>query len=391
MTDETQRIFNLMQNSMKAISDSGVWRYFLKTAAWHFKYSFNDQVLIFAQKSEATACAGMDDWVNKTKRWVKKDASPIALVRENGNQYHLDYVFDISDTSSFGKREIKLWQYDKRYEEAVIQTLEWSFGKLKVTTSDIDAIICLANKEVNDRKGDYLRELKYVKGDSFLSGLDNVNLDLRFRQTAAASVAYMIMQRMGLQPDSTFDEYDFQYIRDFNTVETMNILGNAVSTIAEGALRDIAKTIHLKKNLQKKKTAYIIKITKKKIMFKQKGLMKMTNAVAYTKVGDYRIPNLTVPAEEYQIGKYGMMRRTYLKEHRPTLYSLLMMKGELLKHLEEIDRTTTQQVQKIVEQMAKAEGLTEEMKSTDPLLWTGLMNNFLHSAEEIVLSETVYS
>lgn len=264
MKDETQRIFNLMQNSMQAISDSGVWRYFLRTAAWHFKYSFNDQVLIFAQKSEATACAGMDDWVNKTKRWVKKDASPIALVRENGNQYHLDYVFDISDTSSFGKREIKLWQYDKRYEEAVIQTLEWSFGKLKVTTSDIDAIICLANKEVNDRKGDYLRELKYVKGDSFLSGLDNVNLDLRFRQTAAASVAYMIMQRMGLQPDSTFDEYDFQYIRDFNTVETMNILGNAVSTIAEGALRDIAKTIHLEKKFAEKENSVYNKNNKEK-------------------------------------------------------------------------------------------------------------------------------
>lgn len=258
MTDETQRIFNLMQNSMQAISDSDVWQYFLKTAAWHFKYSFNDQVLIFAQNSEATACAGMDDWVNKTKRWVKKDARPIALVRENGNQYYLDYVFDISDTSNFSKREIKLWQYDNRYESAVIQTLERSFGKLKVKTSDIDAVICAANNAVNARKDDYLRDLKYVKGDSFLSGLDNVNLDVRFRQTAAVSVAYMIMQRMGLQPDSTFDEYDFQYIRDFNTVETMSILGNAVSTIAEDALRDIAKTIHFeqKKFAEKENSVY---------------------------------------------------------------------------------------------------------------------------------------
>ena len=117
----------------------------------------------------------------------------------------------------------------------------------------------------------------------------------------------------------------------------------------------------------------------------------MTSAVTYTKVGDYQIPNLTVPTEEYQLGKYGMMRRTYLKEQRPTLYSLLMMKGELLKHLEEIDKTTTQQVQTIVSQMAAAENVNEELKATDPLRWTGLMNNFLHSAEEIVLSETVYS
>lgn len=200
MTDETQRIFNLLQTATKAIADSNVWRYFLKTAAWHFKYSFNDQILIFTQKSTATACASMDDWVNKTKRWVNKNASPIALVRENGNQYYLKYVFDISDTNSFGNREINLWQYDNCYEKAVINTLEKSFGKLKCATTDIDAIICAANNAVNDRKNEYLRDLKYVKGNSFLSGLDNVNLDVRFRQTAAASVAYMIMQRMGLQP-----------------------------------------------------------------------------------------------------------------------------------------------------------------------------------------------
>lgn len=113
--------------------------------------------------------------------------------------------------------------------------------------------------------------------------------------------------------------------------------------------------------------------------------------IKYQTVGDYQLPKLEIPQETYSIGKYGMMRRAYLKEHRPSRYSFLMMKGELLKHLEEIDRTTTQQVQAIVENMVKAEGVTEAMKSTDPLRWTGLMNNFLHSAEEIVLSETVYS
>ena len=258
MTDETQRIFNLLQTATKAIADSNVWRYFLKTAAWHFKYSFNDQILIFTQKSTATACASMDDWVNKTKRWVNKNASPIALVRENGNQYYLKYVFDISDTNSFGNREINLWQYDNCYEKAVINTLEKSFGKLKCATTDIDAIICAANNAVNDRKNEYLRDLKYVKGNSFLSGLDNVNLDVRFRQTAAASVAYMIMQRMGLQPENTFEGYDFQYIRDFNTVETMNILGNAVSTISEDILRNISKTIHFerKKFAEKENIVY---------------------------------------------------------------------------------------------------------------------------------------
>ena len=109
--------------------------------------------------------------------------------------------------------------------------------------------------------------------------------------------------------------------------------------------------------------------------------------IAYKMNGDYQIPDLTVPTKEHKIGKYGMMRRTYLKQHRRSLYSMLLMKGELLEHLEDIDRTATEQVQKAVEQMAKAEGVTEIMKAKDPLRWTGLMNNILHSAEETVLSE----
>lgn len=251
MADEMQRIFNLLQNSTKAIADCDIWRYFLRTAAWHFKYPFNDQVLIFVQNSEATACASMSDWVNKTHRWVNKDAKPIALVRENGSQYYLDYVFDISDTNSFGKREIKLWKYDDRYESAVMQTLERSLGDIANANNIRDAIINASYSAVEDRKADYLHDLKYARRDSFLSGLDDVNLDLRFRQTAEASVAYMILQRMGLRADDVIDEYDLQYIRDFNTPETMSILGNAVSTIAEDALRDIAKTIHNEQKREK--------------------------------------------------------------------------------------------------------------------------------------------
>ncbi|MDO5396905.1 MAG: TnpV protein [bacterium] len=105
--------------------------------------------------------------------------------------------------------------------------------------------------------------------------------------------------------------------------------------------------------------------------------------IAYKTVGDYRIPDLTVPTEEHRIGKYGQMRRTYLREHRKPLYSILMMKGELFSHLEEVDRTAAEQIEQIVAQMAAQEGVTETMKAKDPLRWIGLMNNFLHSAEEV--------
>ena len=132
-----------------------------------------------------------------------------------------------------------------------MQTLERSLGDIANANNIRDAIINASYSAVEDRKADYLHDLKYARRDSFLSGLDDVNLDLRFRQTAEASVAYMILQRMGLRADDVIDEYDLQYIRDFNTPETMSILGNAVSTIAEDALRDIAKTIHNEQKREK--------------------------------------------------------------------------------------------------------------------------------------------
>jgi hypothetical protein len=122
----------------------------------------------------------------------------------------------------------------------------------------------------------------------------------------------------------------------------------------------------------------------------QKGLRKMTE-LAYKMSGDYMLPDLTVPTEGHKIGKYGMLRRTYLKNHRRSLYSIMMMNGTLLEHLAEIDKAATEQVKRIVAQMAQTECVTEEMKEKEPLKWTGLMNNILHSAEEAVLSELIYS
>jgi hypothetical protein len=113
--------------------------------------------------------------------------------------------------------------------------------------------------------------------------------------------------------------------------------------------------------------------------------------LAYKTSGDYMLPDLKVPTEGHKIGKYGMLRRTYLKNHRRSLYSIMMMNGMLLEHLEEIDKAATEQVQKTVAQMAKTEGVTDAMKEKEPLKWAGLMNNFMHSAEETVLSELIYS
>lgn len=148
----------------------------------------------------------MEIWNRNLHRWINKGAKGIALLRENGNRYHLDYVFDVADTNSSYNREVSLWQYDERYENAVIETLSNSFGDLKVDVTVRDAVICAVHNAVQDNEADYLNELKYAKENSFLEGLDDVNLNLRFRQTAETSAAYMIMQRMNLR--DMFDEYE---------------------------------------------------------------------------------------------------------------------------------------------------------------------------------------
>ncbi len=243
MATKLQLISELACDTSKGISSINRWSAFLNTAAWQYKYSFEDQVLIFAQRPNARACADFDTWNNTLNRRIKRGAKGIALLRERGNKYYLDYVFDVADTYSTQSKKLNLWQYDRKYDNAIIETLGNTFGDLRISTNITDAIICAAHNAVEDNKADYLTQLKYVKLDSFLSDLDEINLDVEFQQTAEVSIAYMIMQRMGLNPSEYFELSDFRFIVDFNTVETMSVIGNAVSEISEQALREISSTI----------------------------------------------------------------------------------------------------------------------------------------------------
>ena len=251
MAAKTQRIFELLQETQKSLSESDNWTAFLRTAAWLYKYPFEDQALIYAQRPEATACASMDVWNNRMHRWINKGSKGIALLRETGNGYGLEYVFDVADTNDRYNREVRLWQYDERYDNAIKETLENIFGDIKESNSMYDVISRVVHNAVEDNKGDYLHELKFVKKDSLLNGLDSVNLDYRFRQTAEASIRYTVMCRMGINADDTVERDELEYIRDFNTPETIGILGNAVSSISEHALRNISETIRAEQRREK--------------------------------------------------------------------------------------------------------------------------------------------
>ena len=242
MASKLQNISALSNEIGKSLADYENWTAFLKSAAWQYKYSFQDQLFIYAQRPDATACASIDVWNKKLKAWINRGSKGIALLREGDRGKYLDYVFDISDTHS-NNGPIRLWQYNNHFDNAIIETLENSFGELKNKSSITDAIISGAQNAVEDSKADYLSELKYAKENSFLDGLDELNIDVEFQQTAEVSIAYIVLQRLGINADNVFEREDFPHIMNFNTAETLSVLGNAVSSISEETLRNISETI----------------------------------------------------------------------------------------------------------------------------------------------------
>ena len=226
MASKLQNIYALSDEVGKSLSDYEKWTAFLKSAAWQYKYSFQDQLFIYVQRPDATACASIDIWNKRLKSWINRGAKGIALLREGDRGQYLDYVFDISDTHSLDNTRVRLWQYNSRFDEAIIETLENSFGELKSKNSITDAVISAAQNAACDSKADYLSELKYAKENSFLDGLDELNIDVEFQQTAETSIAYMVLQRLGINADEVFEREDFPHIMNFNTIPALSVLGN---------------------------------------------------------------------------------------------------------------------------------------------------------------------
>ena len=215
---------------------------FLVTAANNYKYSFKEQLLIHAQKPDATACAEIETW-NRLGRWVNKGTRGIALLVDRDTPYKLRHVFDYSDTNSRAGRVVTLWQMRPQYEEAVKESLQDSFGEVELTADFPHFLMEIAKNAVEDNFSDYLLNLQSVKGDSFLEELDDLNLEVWLKDTLRSSVAYMALVRAGYQPSLYFTRDDFSHIYDFNTVPVISVLGAATSDISEMVIREIAETV----------------------------------------------------------------------------------------------------------------------------------------------------
>ena len=252
-------ITELYKRTIKDItSDSVAWRAFLTSAAYQYKYPFTDQVLIYAQRPYATACAETQLWNNHFGRWIKRGATGIALIEGRGDRNYLKYVFDVSDTHHRENKPFDIWGIKPEYEGDIIEALQNRFiDDDKQREKISDAVIAAAINLGADNITDYLHELTYDKEGSFLEEYDEDNLRVRFLVTVQASVAYTVLTRLGINAEPFVAAESFEWVHEFNTPATVNILGTATSDISEICLREIERTVKsVEKSIQRENRTF---------------------------------------------------------------------------------------------------------------------------------------
>ena len=242
-----QDIRNLVQEHAVSVSSSpGDWMDYMDTASRLYRYSFSDQLLIHAQRPDATACASLELWNEKMLRWVNRGARGIALFDETWQNTKLRYVFDISDTHMVaGGRSPYLWKMQEHQREEILTHLAEVYALEEKDAATLqDALMAVAREMVNDNLEEYLDGLEYAVENTYLEDLDEVTIRSDFRQLVTDSVYYMLSRRCGLEPMELLEEEDFMHITDYNRLSVLTFLGNAASQLSESILIDIGKTVH---------------------------------------------------------------------------------------------------------------------------------------------------
>ncbi len=218
----------------------GEWTTFLETMGRLYKYPFHEQLMIFAQKPNATACADYDLWNKQMGRYVRRGTKGIALIDTSGDNPRLKYVFDVSDTGGReNSRRLNLWEYKDEHQDAVTAALENRFG-VSGEKGLADQLEQIASKLVTEYWNDNRRDILGILADSFLEEYDDYNVEVAFRNAATVSTTYALMSRCGLNPGDYFEHEDFLSVFDFNTRDTIAVLGSAVSNSSEQILRQVA-------------------------------------------------------------------------------------------------------------------------------------------------------
>ena len=244
MPNKTQFYAQLAAETARGLTDSlQTWTAFLETSARLYKYPYYEQLLIFAQKPEATACAGYEVWNETMNRYIRRGTKGIALIDSSGDTPRIKYVFDVSDTGGGANaRRPFLWEYRPEHRDSVTTALEQRFGQ-SGSISLAFQLEAIAGELIESYWEEHQRDILGIVDGSFLVEYDEDNLRAVFKHAGTVSTAYALMSRCGLDPSGTFTHEDFQPIFDFNTPATVGILGTAISETSEQVLRQIEVTI----------------------------------------------------------------------------------------------------------------------------------------------------
>ena len=244
MPNKLQAYAEQAERTARQITGSHLaWTAFLTTAARLYKYPYNEQLMIYMQRPEATACAEYDFWNEKMGRYVRRGSTGIALIDATGYKPRLKYVFDVSDTG--GKenaRRVNLWELKDAHTDSVSAMLERNYG-VSGKNGLAEQFESVASQLAAEYWRDHSRDILGIVADSYLEGYDDYNIEVAFKNAAVVSITYSLMSRCGMQPEDHFEHEDFFSIFDFNTPRTVAALGTAVSEINEQVLRQIEVTI----------------------------------------------------------------------------------------------------------------------------------------------------
>ena len=245
MASKFQFITELYSRTLTRLTgDYENWTGFLRSACYNYKCPFDEQVLIYAQRPDATAVLELEKWNRQFGRWVNAGATGIAVMDEAHGKGRLKHYFDITDTHATRiSRPVPIWSMEPAYTEPVIETLEATFGTLAEKDNLPEAILSASRNAVADNMQDYLRDLLDCRGGSMLEELDALNVEVTYRRALESSVAYMLLTRLSLPAAAYILPEDFEDIYSFDTPTTINALGIATSDIAEMGLREISRTV----------------------------------------------------------------------------------------------------------------------------------------------------
>lgn len=244
MATKLSRIKELAEQATKQLTASPEnWTSYLDTASGLYRYPFSDQLLIYAQRPDATACASIELWNQKLNRWIKKGSKGIALIDDGGRKTELKYVFDIADTQDgwYNPRRPYLWKMQEHHLLTVTEELSVNYD---IPVSELpEMLVKIAEQAAEEFILENKKDIVYTIEDSYLEELDGYNVEILFRQTLTHSVAYSLMKRCGLDTGVYFTNEDFEHLHNFNTLDTVTALGTATSTLSEQILMNIGRTV----------------------------------------------------------------------------------------------------------------------------------------------------